>query len=57
MLLFCEHADLNSSLCVWKEVEAIENEVRRMESDVAEIKTMLSSPEAFPSPREDKLKV
>ncbi|GLD71901.1 nesprin-2, partial [Lates japonicus] len=38
------------------EVEAIESEVRRMENDVAEIKTLLSSPEAFPSPREESLK-
>lgn len=40
-----------------QEVEAIESEVRRMENDVAEIKTLLSSPEAFPSPREESLKV
>lgn len=38
-------------------MEAIESEVRRMENDVAEIKTLLSSPEAFPSPREESLKV
>ncbi|KAG7234116.1 hypothetical protein INR49_005780 [Caranx melampygus] len=38
------------------EVEAIESEVRRMENDVAEIKTLLSSPETFPSPREESLK-
>ncbi|XP_031728981.1 nesprin-2-like isoform X3 [Anarrhichthys ocellatus] len=39
------------------EVEAIESEVRRMESDVAEVKTLLLSPETFPSPREERLKV
>ncbi|XP_023280214.1 uncharacterized protein LOC111668393 [Seriola lalandi dorsalis] len=38
------------------EVEAIETEVRRMENDVAEIKTLLLSPETFPSPREEGLK-
>lgn len=42
---------------MFQEVEAIEGEVRQMESDVAEIKTVLSSPEAFPSPREENLKV
>ncbi|KAI3367261.1 hypothetical protein L3Q82_008148 [Scortum barcoo] len=39
------------------EVEAIESEVRRMENDAAEIKTLLTSPETFPSPREESLKV
>lgn len=39
------------------EVEAIESEVRRMENDVTQIKTLLSSPETFPSPREESLKV
>uniref|UniRef100_A0A673ACF5 Nesprin-2-like n=2 Tax=Sphaeramia orbicularis TaxID=375764 RepID=A0A673ACF5_9TELE len=39
------------------EVEAIETEVKRMESDVGEIKTLLSNPEAFPSPREERLKM
>lgn len=38
-------------------MEAIESEVRRMESDVAEIRTLLSSPETLPSPREEGLKV
>lgn len=38
-------------------MEAIESEVKRMESDVAEIKSLLASPETFPSPREDSLKV
>ncbi|XP_043997936.1 nesprin-2-like isoform X3 [Gambusia affinis] len=38
------------------EMEAMEKEVYRMENDVAEIKTLLSSPETFPSPREDNLK-
>ncbi|XP_054470233.1 nesprin-2-like [Anoplopoma fimbria] len=39
------------------EVEAIESEVRRMENDVVEVKTLLTSPETFPSPREEGLKV
>lgn len=38
-------------------MEAIESEVKKMEDDVAEIKTILSSPESFPSPREESLKV
>lgn len=38
-------------------MEAIESEVRRMESDVTEIRTLLSSPETLPSPREESLKV
>ncbi|XP_041668040.1 microtubule-associated protein futsch-like isoform X3 [Cheilinus undulatus] len=38
------------------EVEAIESEVRRMENNVSEIKTLLTSPEAFPSPKEESLK-
>ncbi|XP_075304834.1 nesprin-2-like isoform X3 [Odontesthes bonariensis] len=39
------------------EVEAIESEVKWMEDDVAEIKALLSSPDAFPSPKEDSLKM
>ncbi|XP_027892504.1 uncharacterized protein LOC114156327 isoform X3 [Xiphophorus couchianus] len=39
------------------EIEAMEKDVCRMENDVAEIKTLLSSPEIFPSPTEDYLKI
>ncbi|XP_033981497.1 nesprin-2-like isoform X2 [Trematomus bernacchii] len=38
------------------EVEAVETEVRCMENDVAEIKILLSSPETFPSPKEESFK-
>ncbi|RVE56939.1 hypothetical protein OJAV_G00211250 [Oryzias javanicus] len=39
------------------EAEAIEKEVRQMENEVADIKTLLTSPETFPSPRESRLKM
>ena len=38
-------------------MEAIETEVKMMEKDVTEIRTLLSSPDTLPSPREESLKV
>lgn len=40
-----------------QEVEAIESEVRRMQSELDEIKSLLLSPETLPKPKEEKLKV
>lgn len=40
-----------------QEVDAIESEVRQMQSDLAEVEELLSSPHTLPKHKEEKLKV
>lgn len=40
-----------------QEVDAIESEIRQMQSELAEVEELLSSPQALPKHKEEKLKV
>lgn len=40
-----------------QEVDAIESEVRQMQSELAEVEELVSSPQTLPKHKEEKLKV
>lgn len=40
-----------------QEVDAIESEIRQMQSELAEVEELLSSPQTLPKHKEEKLKV
>lgn len=50
-------SDLRSPAAAAQEVDAIESEVRQMQSELAEVEELLSSPQALPQHKEEKVKV
>lgn len=60
LLVGCSNhvSDLSSPVAAPpQEVDAIESEVRQMQSELAEVEELLSSPQTLPKHKEEKLKV